>query len=133
MGHYYQSAEPDQLHAERTQTGSDRIRPPSCLLFLISVMLQPPVSRVIQLPLSCKLLLERKICKARRLVDTPAFLITHGPGVRKHARLIHLQRDECHYLLLALLSQIKATRILKRFTVDSWRANFRNAAALSHR
>lgn len=60
-----------------------------------------------------------KICKAKRLSDMPALLITQKPGMRKHMRLIHLQGDECHYLHLPLLSQIKATAILKWITANS--------------
>lgn len=48
--------------------------------------------------------------------------LSHGPGVRKHPRLIHLQQDECHYLHLPLISQIKATAILNRIAANSRRA-----------
>lgn len=64
----------------------------------------------------------------------PVLLITRKPGVRKHTRLIHLQRDECHYLHLPLLSQTKATAILKRIAANSPRTcRFRNSAVISYR
>lgn len=55
--------------------------------------------------------------------DSPTcqpFLITREPGVWKHPRLIPLQGDECHYLHLRLLLQIKATAILKRIATNRY-------------